>query len=239
MTARWMQLLAGLAGAAAVMAAPGCSSSPSGPNYDPQIPASWAGVVTNPFFPLVPGTTYTYESQTSEGLETNTVEVLQATKMVNGVAATEVHDQVYLDGELKEDTYDWYAQDSETADVWYLGEDTKELENGQVVSTAGSWEWGVNGALPGIVMWSDPTAHVGEAYRQEFAEGEAEDWAKVVALDQSVDVPHGSFTGCLETEDWNDLDSGPHEHKFYCPQIGTTLEVGGGGERTELVDVTP
>ena len=106
-----------------------------------------------------------------------------------------------------------------------------------MVSTDGSWEWGVDGALPGIIMWADPAAHLDEEYRQEYYEGEAEDWGRVVALNQTVVVPLGTFTGCSRTEDWNDLENGSLENKYYCPGIGPTLEVG-GDERVELVEHT-
>jgi hypothetical protein len=224
--------------ALAVAAVSACSDS-TGPSYDPDIPASWAAAVTNPYFPLVPGTVYQYESDTPDGLETTTVEVLQDTKTINGVAATVVRDQVFLDGSLIEDTDDWFAQDA-AGNVWYLGETTKEYEDGQVVSTAGSWEWGVDGALPGIYMWADPAAHVGEEYRQEFYQGEAEDFAKVVAVNENVTVPHGSFSGCVKTEDWNALDATAREYKYYCPDVGTSLETNlQGGDRVELVSVSP
>lgn len=231
MTTRSIKLVAILAAAAL-----GCNKTATGPAYNPQIPTDWVSAVTNPYFPLVPGTTYQYQGQTSAGLETNTVEVLTGTRMVNGVAATVVHDRVYLDGALIEETYDWYAQDG-VGNVWYLGEDSKEIANGQVVSTEGSWEWGVDGALPGIIMWGDPAAHIGEEYRQEFYAGVAEDWAKVLTLDQSVNVPYGNLTGCIATEDRNGLEPDqPRQNKSYCRQIGLALEVvAGGGERVELV----
>ena len=206
---------------AAALLLPACDDT-SGPPYDPVLPTSWSPSVTNSFFPLVPGTRWEFRAVTGEGTETTTVEVLAQTRMVNGVAATVVRDRVFLDGELIEDTFDWFAQDS-AGNVWYLGEDTKEMENGRVVSTEGSWEWGRRGALPGIVMWADPVAHSGEAYRQEFFEGEAEDWGRVVAAGQSVTVPLGSFTGCIQTEDWSGLESG-REFKYYCPQVGVVLE---------------
>jgi hypothetical protein len=218
----------------------GCNSNngPSGPaDYNPVIPTSWSPAVTNPFFPLAPGTTYQYEGQTSEGTETITVEVLADTKVIQGVTAVVVRDRVYLDGELIEDTVDWYAQDAE-GNVWYLGEETKELVGGQVVSTEGSWEWGVDGALPGIIMWVDPAAHVGAEYRQEYYEDEAEDWGKVIATNESVSVPHGNFTQCIKTEEWNALEPGPRENKFYAPQIGFALEITPSGERVELVSIT-
>jgi hypothetical protein len=195
--------------------------------------------VTHPLFRLVPGTTWTFESQTPDGLETIVVEVLPESRLVNGVAATVVRDRVYRDGELVEDTYDWYAQD-DLGNVWYLGEDTREMANGQVVSTDGSFEWGVDGALPGIIMWADPAAHIGEEYRQEFYEDEAEDWGKVVAVGQTVTIGFGTFTGCAQIEEWNGLEPGPRDHKYYCPQMGVVLEVPvGGGPRVELVGRTP
>ncbi len=224
---------------AAALATIGCDSNPTGPEYNPAIPLIWAAAVSNPHFPLTPGTTLTYEGQTAGGLEKTVVEILPGTRQVNGVTAIVVRDRVYLDGELIEDTFDWYAQDV-AGNVWYLGEDSKEIENGQVVSTQGSWEWGVDGALPGIVMWADPAAHIGEEYRQEFYEGEAEDWAVVVAIGQAVTVPFGSFTNCIKTEDWNALESGGREYKYYCPGIGLVLETPvSGSERVELVARTP
>jgi hypothetical protein len=223
----------------AVLWVVGCGDDgPTGPSPNPlPDPSNFVSQVTNPFFPLTPGRTHHYAS--SDGSETSTVEVLTSTKMILGISTTIVHDQVFANGELIEDTFDWYAQDTD-GNVWYLGEDSREIENGQVVSTEGSWEAGVNGAQAGIIMWADPAAHVGEEYRQEFARGEAEDIGKVVSLGENVTVPFGSFTGCLKTEDRNPLESGAVEYKFYCPDIGLTLEhpVATPADRNELVDVT-
>ena len=222
--------------AAGLLAATGCGNDATGPSPLPlPEPGSFGATVTNPFFPLTPGTTFHYAS--SDGAETTVVEVLSEKKTILGISATVVHDQVFSEGELIEDTFDWFAQDAD-GNVWYLGEDSRELENGQVVSTEGSWEAGVDGAQAGIIMWADPAAHVGEEYRQEFAAGEAEDLGKVVAVGETV--PFGSFTGCVKTEDRNPLESGSTENKFYCPEVGTTLEypLEAPEERTELVEVT-
>lgn len=230
-------LLAALGTLLGLTLASGCGDGGTAPTLDPLPPASdFVANVTNPFFPLVPGRIHSYAS--ADGSETNTVEVLHEKKTILGISTTIVHDQVFTGGALTEDTFDWYAQDTE-GNVWYLGEDSKEIENGQVVSTAGSWEAGVNGAQAGIIMWADPAAHVGETYRQEFARGEAEDVGKVVALGESVTVPFGSFSGCLKTEDRNLLEPGTVENKFYCPDVGITLEfpVQTPSDRTELVDV--
>ena len=194
--------------------------------------------MTNQFFPLVPGTTYSYEGKTEEGTETTVVEVLDETRTILGITATVVRDRVFLDGEPIEDTFDWFAQQN-TGDVWYLGEDSKEIEDGRVVGTEGSWEAGVDGAKPGIIMWGDPTAHLNEEYRQEFYEGVAEDVATVIGLDEAAEVPYGSFTGCIRTEDRNPLEPGSAEHKVYCPGIGLTLEgPADGSGQIVLTDVS-
>jgi hypothetical protein len=217
----------------------GGATAPDKP-YAPQIPTTWASSVTNVYFPLVRGTTYQYSGPTPQGTETVTIEVLPVSRTIMGVAATEVRDRVYLNGALVEDTHDWYAQDG-SGNVWYLGEAAKDYSNGTVVSTFGSWEWGVDGALPGIIMWSSPAAHIGEEYRQEYFALQAEDWAKVIAVGQAIAVPYGSFAGCITTEDWNAVKpNDPREHKSFCPQVGQAKGIKvGTAEYVELISRTP
>ncbi len=216
----------------------GCNgSTPTGspPDWNPVLdPADFVAVVDNPYYPLVPGTTFHYVAETEDGTETNDVIVTHETRQILGITATVVHDQVFLEGDLTEDTFDWYAQDKD-GNVWYLGEDSKEIENGRVASTKGSWEAGVNGADPGIIMEADP--QVGDEYPQEDAPRVAEDGARVVSLNASPSVPFGQFAGCLETEDFSRIESGK-EHKFYCPGTGLVLEASvGSPERNELVGI--
>lgn len=205
----------------------------AGDPYDPAITASdFGATVDNQLWPLVPGTHFVFEG----GGETVDVTVLAETKDVFGTTAVVVRDTVTIGGALVEDTVDWYAQDND-GNVWYLGEDTKEYEGGVVVSTEGSWEAGVNDALPGIVMHAtQPVA--GEPYRQEFLRCEAEDMAEVVSTNESVTVPFGTFDNCLQTREFTPLDPEVNEHKYYCPGIGLVLEVEiASGRRIELGSV--
>jgi hypothetical protein len=194
--------------------------------------------VTNPFFPLVPGTTFVYEGE-SEGVPTREVmTVTNQTKLILGVTTTVVHVQSFEDGVLIEETFDWYAQDVE-GNVWYFGEDTQELdEAGNVVSTEGSWEAGVDGAQPGIIMLADPKK--GKRYQQENAPDVAEDMAQVRRLNASVCVPYGCFDNVLVTKEWTPLERGVVENKYYAPGVGFILSVTtkGGDERLELVSVS-
>ena len=194
--------------------------------YTPHInPAQFTTKIDNEYLPLKPGTTFVYEGKG----ERDEMRVTHSTKMVMGVECVVVDDRAWEEGKLIEKTYDWFTQDKEGS-VWYFGEDTKEYKNGKVVSTKGSWEAGVDGAKPGIIMQAEPK--VGQSYRQEYYPGEAEDMAKVQSLNESVTVPYGSFDHVLETREWTPLEPSYDEHKYYARGVG---QVYGGG--SELVDV--
>jgi hypothetical protein len=215
--------------------APAALSARNLPDFPPD-PNDFVAEIDNPYLAFERGKVFRYEGETEDGLETIVVEVTNDTKAILGVNTTVVHDQAYLDGELIEDTIDWYAQDKD-GNVWYFGEDSKEIEDGVVVSTEGSWEAGVDGAMPGILMLAHPK--IGTKYQQEFAEGVAEDMAMVLSLSKSVEVPYGSFEGCLKTQEWTALAPGAREFKFYAPGVGLVLEVQrrGGGVRVELTAI--
>lgn len=200
-------------------------------------PADFTTDIDNPYWPIEPGTRWTYSEIDEEGAELEViVTVTSVTKEVaNGITGRVVRDTVYEDGELIEDTLDWYAQDAE-GNVWYLGEDTAEFENGELTTTAGAWEAGVDGALAGVIMPANPV--VGMTYRQEYYEDEAEDNGEVLSLDESVDVPAGQYEGCVQTADTSSFDPDVLEHKYYAEGVGPvlTIDVEGGG-REELLSV--
>jgi hypothetical protein len=188
----------------------------------------------NPFFPLRPGMRWQYRSVTKDGVESTTVTVTSRTRTIAGVSCVEVRDTVRLDGALKEDTRDWYAQDR-TGTVWYFGEDTKEYEKGKVSSTEGSWVAGRNGAQPGIMMPAHPQP--GQRYRQEYYRGHAEDQAEVVSITERAQVPAGSYDGMVMTKETTPLEPGVLERKYYARGVGMvlTVDVGAGGSRDELI----
>ncbi len=209
--------------------------------YAPVIdPANFVAAVDNPYFPLTPGTVWVYEAHLEDGtVERNEIEVLQETRQIMGVKASVVHDLVYADGQIVEGTYDWYAQDKD-GNVWYLGEAVDNYENGTIKDHKGSWEWGVDGALPGIIMWAAPSAHLNEVYRQEFYLGHAEDEGQVLSVSESVTVPFGSFENVVKTFDFSSHDPNLQENKFYAPGIGVIKEIDQStGEVVVLVEFTP
>ena len=194
--------------------------------------------VTNDWFPLEPGTRWTYVETNEDGarLEVVVTVTTKTLQIANGATARVVRDTVTLDGQIMEDTFDWYAQDP-AGTVWYLGEDTAELEHGEITSREGSFEAGVDGALPGVIMPGDPT--IGMTYRQEYAQGVAADNGAVIGTGRKASVPAGTYVGLLQTADTNALDPGALEHKYYARGLGLvlTVDVESGG-REELVAIS-
>lgn len=207
--------------------------------------------INNPYWPLMAGTTFEYRAETEDGCIVNEVFVTSDVKTIVGIDARVIEDREWDDDNcdggrdyLLEETFDWYAQD-DAGNIWYMGEDTKEYcerdsaQSGQVCSTEGSWEAGMEGAEAGIIMLANPQP--GDFYRQEYAEGEAEDMGKVLRINDSVSIDMGDYENCLKTKEWTLLEPGSVEHKHYCPGIGLVLvdELKEKTVHVELVEVTP
>jgi len=231
-----------LAGAGAGSGAPasveaGCPI-PKGSERVRLNPADFTTRIDNPWWPMRPGSRWTYRETDPDGTKQRVVvTVTNKTKRIaNGVTARVVHDVVTEDGAPVEVTDDWYAEDK-CGNVWYLGEATTEYENGKPVSTEGSFEAGVDGAQAGIIMPAKPT--VGLSYRQEYYVGHAEDRASIVSRTERVEVPLGYFKPgtVLMTRDLNPLHPKILEYKFFARGIGPVLAIGvsGGSDREELV----
>jgi hypothetical protein len=185
--------------------------------------------VTNPWFPLKPGTTYTYVGVKDGKPSRDVIHVTRRTITIAGAPCVVVSDRLYLAGHLQERTLDYYSQNA-SGDVWYFGEDTAELdEKGHVTTTEGTWRAGADGARPGIFMPAHP--RVGQTGQPEFYKGHAQDHFRVVA-----------FLGpnALRTEEWTPLEPGVLDHKLYVRSVGEVFErtVKGGDELNELVRVT-
>lgn len=193
-------------------------------SYDPEIdpddflsPAEIAAA-PNPFLPLIPGTEWVYESED----ETITVTVTDDTIELEGVTCVIVRDVVDEDGVPIEDTVDFFAQDKD-GNVWYFGEISQNFEDGVLTDLDGSFRAGIEEAKAGIVMPADP--QIGDAYRQEFALGEAEDWAQVTSRTGTGNAPAANCDGaCLVTFEATPLEPAGAELKSYKAGIGLLFE---------------
>jgi hypothetical protein len=238
---RWLSL------SLAVIALAGCgggSKSSSGSSPLPQgttpsklDPSKFTTEIDNPYWPMRPGSRWVYSEVEDGKAQRVDVTVTDKTKALGGVTARVVHDRVTRKGQVLEDTYDWYAQDS-NGNIWYLGEDTKEYENAKLKSTEGSWAYGVDGAQPGVVVPADPKQ--GLRYREEYYAGHAQDAAEVLNVGSQVQVPYGRFKDAMLTRNFSSLEPTVEEMKLYARGVGPVMEllVSGGSGRTELLSYT-
>jgi hypothetical protein len=224
------------AGGSAQTSNPAPVQGPYSPSIDP---GSFVSVIDNPYLPFKPGTTLRSEGVAENGRtpQTDTESVTRRTKRIMGVRCTVVRDAVSSRGRPIELTFDWYAQDRK-GNVWYFGEDARDFEHGHYVKASDSWQAGVNGAQPGIIMEADPKP--GDRYRQEYYPGHALDQAKVVGT-APVTVPYRQFGKALVTVERSALEPGVLEKKFNVRGIGVVAErvVKGSHERFGLVDARP
>jgi hypothetical protein len=211
------------------------------PAIDPDTFESDFSHPTNPnrYFPLGIGYRWEYRG----GGETNTLEVLSDTKLIEGVTCIAVRDQVFRDGDLAENTDDWFAL-GKNGNVWYFGEEVKDFESfdgdnprlPELVSIDGSFKWGREGDKGGVFFRATPVA--GSAYREEFSLGNAEDVTEVLSttyaygtrpdLDRFVPPALAALLcagDCVVTRNYSLLEPGVFAHKYYAPRIGAFLEV--------------
>lgn len=177
----------------------------------------------NSYFPIKPGMKWEYRELDDEGEEEAKVifEVTKATKTILGVTCIVIHDQVIEERKVVEDTIDYYATDK-FGNVWYFGEDSRDFERGKLVSVDGSWLSGAEGAMPGLYLAAEPK--VGMVFQQEVSPGQAEDMAQIEEIGVSVRVKKGKFENCIKVKEWNPLEPGIIEYKYYAPGMGVVLE---------------
>jgi len=201
-------------------------------------PADFTTDITNPYWPMKPGTRWTFRERTMDGSESQAVITVtnQTRTLANGITGRVVRDTLTAGGSIVEDTIDWYAQDK-AGNLWYLGEDTAEFAGGKVSSTGGSFEAGAGGAQPGIAVPAAPTP--GLTYRQEYLKGEAEDNGEVLSVREQAQVPTGHYDDVLLTKDTSAIEGDALEYKLYAKGVGPVLVLtaSGGDSREELVRV--
>jgi hypothetical protein len=233
-------LVLGLGLTANVGAAGKGSKFPRGSDPVKLDPADFSPNINNRRWPMTVGSRWVYRVIDVEdgSKQRDVIKVTDQTKMIaDGIEARVVSDIVTDHGKPTEVTKDWYAQDSE-GNVWYFGEDTIEYVHGRARDN-GSWEAGVDGALPGIALPAKPK--VGMSYREEYSKGEAEDQSRVLVLDAQAEVPAGHYKRVLMTEDFSPIEPKVSELKFYAKGSGQAVlavDVSGGSEREELVKYT-
>jgi hypothetical protein len=209
-----------------------------GASYHPHFFAGrFTARVTNPWFPMRPGTTWIYSGRQDGQRSVDIVTASRRTRVIDGVRTRISYDRLLLGGVLRERTSDYFAQDR-CGNVWYFGEDTAELNaRGQVTSREGSFHAGVAGGQPGVIMQRHPQLH--RRFRQEWSSGQAEDVFSAVSRHAVARVPRGTFRHALRTRETSRLEPGVVDGKFYARGIGEVAEftVRGPAEPLRLISV--
>ena len=219
------------AGSSSAADSPGVSIAATTGLSGPVDPANFATKIDNPWFPLMPGTTLTYEGTKDDKRAVRVSAVTSKTKVIEGVTCVVVEDKVSLGGSPSERALAYYAQDRQ-GNVWIFGEDSQEIEHGRVIKNEG-WQSGVDGALPSFFMEATPT--IGHSFAHEYTSNNFE----VVSLSESVKVPYGSFADVLLTKEWSPEEPDVLTHKYYVRGLGEVRDVTVKGplEEFELVQV--
>jgi len=198
-------------------------------------PADFVSEVTNPFFPLKPGTTYHWRGRVDGKPVREEFHVTRQKETILGIATTVVHDRSWVKGKLEEDTTDWFAQDKQ-GNVRYFGEASRGLDSkGRLTDTAGSWQAGTKGAAVGMFMPKAPV--LDQTYRQEQVPGEAGDQYKISSLTAWVRVPAVVTSKAIRTEETNPQEPKVLIEKHYVRGFGLVREATLRGDESELLEL--
>jgi hypothetical protein len=195
--------------------------------------------VTNPWFPLVPGTRFTWKGHATDGGERVdrgvVFTVTDLTKVVDGVRTIVAWDRDYNDGELEEVELAFFAQDDD-GNVWHFGQYPEELDGNKIVKTP-TWIAGLHGARAGIEMQALPRLDT-PSYAEGWGGSDVNwtDRGQVYQLGQEVCIPADCYTDVLAIDEFNPDEPGAHQLKYYAADVGG-IRVGWRGSKEEEREV--
>jgi hypothetical protein len=193
-------------------------------------PTDFVRGVDNPWFPLAPGTRWTYDRYSSTGSETLTATALPAPRVVDGVTTTAVQWEVLRPGRPSATlAVRWYAQDT-AGNVWWFGQRvTRNAPPVDLLATR-SWAAGRNGAQAGLVVSAAP--RVGDGYVNGSQPGVVESRSTVASVDASVALASRTYRGTVSTRDLSPLEPTRQVQSFYARGIGLVAQ-----QTTEVLSV--
>lgn len=209
-------------------AAEGTTTAAAEPGAAPD-PGDCSAEIDNPLAPISSLSSKVFEGseknpETDQIILTRSEQTrLEETDEIAGYPVTAVEAKGYEDGAQVDKTIAYYTQCGDGS-VWFVGEKSDEIEDGEVVASD-EWQAGVDGAQAGLLMPADPK--VGDTYQPERVPDVSETRSKVLQVGVSVTTKAGKFTDCIKTEDFSPLDE-VTEFKWHCPRVGSVREQADG-----------
>jgi hypothetical protein len=225
----WAVRAAASALAAGLLGACGASPTPVGetgvdgltiPTPSPD-PADFVAGVDHPWFPLTPGTTWTYRRSTPYGSQTLVAAVLAQPREVAGVATTAVRWQSVRPGRRSTLVVRWYAEDA-AGNVWWFGQEVRRAAPRVDPLARRSWRAGVDGAQAGLLLSAQP--RVGDGYANATAPGVVDRRSTVVSLTASVATPGRTYRDTVLTRDTSTLEPIEVEQTFFARGLGMVAQ---------------
>ena len=229
---------AALAATTALLVACGASPRPLGPSGIDGLtiptpspdPADFGDGVDNPWFPLAPGTVWTYRRDAATADVGLVAGVLPEHREIAGVATTGVRWQVARHGRRVTVLVRWYAEDR-AGNVWWFGQDVRR---GPLVDDLArrSWAAGQDGAEAGLVVSADP--RVGDGYVNAAAPGLVERRSTVVSLTATLSTPNDTYRDTVLTRDLSSLEPTQTTDSYYARGIGLVAQQKTGVRTSDL-----
>lgn len=176
---------------------------------------------SNAYFSLIPGTEILLEGEEDGELVQVRITVTGDTLEVDGVTTRVIFEEEWIDGELVEESWNWFARCEETGDIYYFGEDVNIYEDGDI-SHDGAWKAGEDDATPGIIM--PGSFLLGSRYYQEIAPDVALDRAEHIESGLTVETPADTYTDCVKVLETTPLECSAKDIKIYAPGVGLIVD---------------
>jgi hypothetical protein len=194
-------------------------------------PGDFIAGVDNPWFPLAPGSSWTYRRYTPTSLTIVVATVLPTPRRVDGVPTTAVRFVVRRPhGRTAFAAVRWYAQDL-AGNVWWFGQRVGGTVSVDPLATR-SWVAGRRRAEPGLLVPAHPRA--GDGFDNGFERGVMERRTTVLSLDVTVALPHGPYRHTLETQDLSGMEPTLTVQSYYAPGVGLVAQQAVRASTTEL-----
>jgi hypothetical protein len=181
--------------------------------------------IDNPYLPLSKYRTCELRGRQDDGTrERNTLTRLRRTRAftVGGqrVRTVIIRDRAYEDGRLVEDTRDYFAQ-ADDGTVHYFGEHVDNIRRGRVVDHQGSWLYGRDTAVLGVIMPANP--QLGDQWRSEDVPRITIESDRLEETGLRARAGGRLHTGVIRVSEFTQPE-GEVEYKLYAPGVGVITE---------------